>query len=270
VNALKTALSLAFEAPDVALASPWLLAGLALAGVLAGVLNAIAGGGSFLTLPMLMIVGLSPSVANGTMRVAVLLQGLVVVATFWRRGVRDNGTAPRLLIPVLAGALAGAFAASHLEDAVLRPVFGLALVVWAVLLAVRPGSFEKTGEQTRTIGPLAWVLAAVIGLYGGFMQAGVGFPLLALLVSYLGLSPVRANLVKVQIVVAYTVIALPVFAQAGQVAWSEGLVLASGTMLGGWVGTRWQVVGGARLIRRFVMAAVFVAGAAMIAQWAGR
>lgn len=259
-----------FEAPDVTIVSPWLLAGLAVAGVLAGVLNAIAGGGSFLTLPMLMLVGLSPSVANGTMRVAVLLQGVVVIATFWKRGVRDKETAPRILFPVLVGAFAGAYAASHLEDAVLRPVFGVALVAWAVLLAARPGSFEKSGEAPRAVGAMAWVFAALIGAYGGFMQAGVGFPLLALLVTYLGLSPVRANLVKVQIVVAYTIIALPVFAEAGQVAWREGGLLAAGTMLGGWLGTRWQVAGGARLIRRVVMIAVFVAGAAMIADAARR
>ncbi|MGB1700081.1 MAG: sulfite exporter TauE/SafE family protein, partial [Nannocystaceae bacterium] len=127
--------------------APWLLMCLVLAGVVAGVLNAIAGGGSFLTLPMLMIVGLAPSVANGTMRVAVLLQGMVVIATFWRRGVRDRGTAPRILLPVLAGAAVGAFAASHLEDAVLRPVFGVALVAWAALLGLRPGSFERSGEE---------------------------------------------------------------------------------------------------------------------------
>ncbi|MGB1700512.1 MAG: TSUP family transporter, partial [Nannocystaceae bacterium] len=95
---------------------------------------------------------------------------------------------------------------------------------------------------------------------------GVGFPLLALLVTYLGLPPVRANLVKVQMVVAYTVVALPVFATAGQVAWREGALLAAGTMLGGWLGTRWQVAGGARLIRRVVMVAVFVAGTVMIVE----
>ena len=115
-----------------ALVAPWLLGALALAGVAAGILNAIAGGGSFLTLPMLMLVGLTAPVANGTMRVAVLLQGLVVVTTMRRQGVRGDGTALRLAVPVLAGAYLGAVAASRLDDAMLRPVFGVALVAWAL------------------------------------------------------------------------------------------------------------------------------------------
>lgn len=246
--------------------SPLLLLLLALAGVAAGVINSIAGGGSFLTLPMLMWVGLAAPVANGTMRVAVLLQGLVVVGTFRRRGVRGEGMALRLAAPVLVGALVGSLAASRLEDALLRPVFGVALVGWAILLALRPGTFERNASVARPAGVVGLILAACIGVYGGFMQAGVGFPLLALLVSYLGMSPVQANLVKVQIVVSYTVVALAVFLQAGQVAWGPGLVLAAGTMLGGWLGTRWQVAAGAPLIRKFVMVAVFVAGAAMVAE----
>lgn len=245
--------------------APWLLGALALAGVAAGILNAIAGGGSFLTLPMLMLVGLTAPVANGTMRVAVLLQGLVVVTTLRRQGVRGDGTALRLALPVLAGAYLGAVAASRLDDAMLRPVFGVTLVAWALLLALRPGSFERTGEDARPVGPAAWALGLCIGGYGGFMQAGVGFPLLALLVTFLGLSPLQANLVKVQLVVTYTVVALLVFVGADQVAWREGACLAAGTMLGGWIGARWQVARGAGLIRRVVMVAVFVAGTAMLA-----
>lgn len=248
-----------------AVVAPGLLVALALAGVAAGILNAIAGGGSFLTLPMLMLVGLTAPVANGTMRVAVLLQGLVVVTTLRRQGVRGDGTALRLALPVLAGAYLGAVAASRLDDAMLRPVFGVALVAWALLLALRPGSFERTGEDARPVGPAAWALGLCIGGYGGFMQAGVGFPLLALLVTFLGLSPLQANLVKVQLVVTYTVVALLVFVGADQVAWREGACLAAGTMLGGWIGARWQVARGAGLIRRVVMVAVFVAGAAMLA-----
>jgi uncharacterized membrane protein YfcA len=237
---------------------------LGVAGALASVVNAFAGGGSMLVLPLLIAMGLPPGLANGTNRVGVITQGLASVATFHRRGFRDYRLVARLLVPMMLGAAGGTWLATRMDDELLRLVFGATLAAWAVLLVVRPGRFLHAPPQPRQVGPLALVLSVVIGVYGGFLQVGVGFPLLALLVLYLGHPAVQANAVKLALTLGYTLVSLPMFAMAGQVAWREGLVLAAGGMVGGWLGTHWQIKGGANLVRWVVVIAVAASGVAML------
>ena len=240
---------------------------LVLAGFISGVVNAIAGGGSFLTLPVLTALGLPAGVANGSVRVSILPQNATILATFWRRGVRVPRQVWALALPICVGAFGGSALAARMDDALLQPVFGGIFVVWAVILVIKPSSFREPEGGPRPVGAMSWVFAALIGIYGGFMQAGVGFPLLALLVGQLGLDPVRANAAKAALVALYSVIALVVFAAAGKVAWMEAGVLTVATMLGGWVGTRWQLRGGAELVRWFVVVMVVVSGVVML--WRG-
>jgi len=244
---------------------PWLgFLAIAVVGVVASAVNTIAGGGSLLTLPLLVALGLPPGLANGTNRVGVIMQVVTSVVTFHRRGFRDYGLVWRLLPATAVGAIAGAALATRMGDELLRLVFGVMLAAWAVLLVVRPGRFLHAPPQPRPLGPLAHVLAVLVGLYGGFLQAGVGFPLLALLVLYLGHPAVEANAAKGALTLGYTLVSLPMFAIAGQVAWREGLVLAVGSMVGGWLGTHWQIKGGANLIRWVVVIAVAASGVAML------
>lgn len=245
---------------------PWAGLGiLALAAMIAGIVNTMAGGGSLLTLPALMAMGLPPGLANGTNRVGVLVQGLASTATFHRKGVRPYGPMRRILPPMLLGAIAGTALATRLSDQWLRVVFGVMLAGWAVVLVFQPGRFLKPEGPPKTAGPGALVLAALVGVYGGFLQAGVGFPLLALLVLVLGHEAVEANAIKVALVLVYTVISLGMFAWAGQVAWREGLALGAGGLLGGWLGTHVQMKGGARLVRWVVVVTVLASGIAMLA-----
>jgi len=244
---------------------PWVgLLALVIAATVAGVINTMAGGGSLLTLPILIAMGVPPGMANGTIRVGIAVQNISSAITFHRRGFRDYRPLLRLVIPVVAGGAAGTALATQLDDEVLRAVFGVMLAGWAVLLILRPGRFLSAPEQPRPIGPIALLLGALVGLYGGFLQAGVGFPMLALLVLYLGHTPVAANATKVLLVLAYTAVSLPMFAMAGLVAWREGAALAVGGMLGGWLGTRLQIKAGAKLVRWVVVITVAVSGAMML------
>lgn len=240
------------------------LVALGVAGIVSGMVNTIAGGGSLLTLPILMALGLPPSVANGTIRVGIVVQNLSSAITFHRRGFREYALFGRLVIPVVLGAAVGTGLATQLADDSLRIVFGVALAGWAVLLILRPGRFVEPPKEPRPAGWLALVLGALVGLYGGFLQAGVGFPMLALLVLYLGYGAVEANGVKVILVLAYTMVSLPMFALAGQVAWREGAALAVGAMVGGWLGTRLQIRGGAKFVRWVVVVMVAVSGVVML------
>ncbi len=237
---------------------------LGVAGALASVINAFAGGGSMLTLPLLVALGLPPGLANGTNRVGVITQGLASVATFHQRGFRDYRRVARLLVPMMIGAAVGTWLATRLDDGLLRLVFGVALAGWAVLLVIRPGRFLHAPPQPRPVGALALVLSVLIGVYGGFLQVGVGFPLLALLVLYLGHDAVTANAIKLALTLGYTLVSLPMFALAGQVAWREGLALAVGGMVGGWLGTHLQLRSGANAVRWVVVLAVAGSGVAML------
>jgi uncharacterized membrane protein YfcA len=244
---------------------PWLaLVVLGIASALASMINALAGGGSMLTLPLLVAMGLPAGVANGTNRVGVITQGVASIATFHGQGFREYRLVLRLLLPMMLGAAAGTALATRMDDGLLRLVFGVTLAAWAVLLVVRPGRFLHAPPEPRRPGALAYGLCVLIGVYGGFLQVGVGFPLLALLVLYLGHPAVQANAIKLALTLGYTLVSLPMFALAGQVAWREGLVLAAGGLLGGWLGTHMQIRGGAKLVRWVVVIAVAVSGVAML------
>jgi uncharacterized membrane protein YfcA len=236
---------------------------LAVTAMVASIVNTIAGGGSFLVLPLLIAVGVPPGVANGTVRVGVLVQSVASSLTFRRRGVRDPGAFLPLVVPMCVGAVGGAWLATRLPDEDLRPVFGVAFMVWAAVLVVRPGRFLDPRAEPVRPGLGSWVAAVLIGIYGGFLQAGVGFPLMALLIPVLGYPAVRANAVKVLLILVYTALALPVFVMAGQVAWAEGACLAAGSLAGGWIGARWQIRAGAPLVRWFVVITVAMSGALM-------
>ena len=247
------------------LGDPYLDLGLLLVvGLLAGIINVMAGGGSFLMLPVLIGLGLPPRVANGTMRVAIVSQCGAAVATFHRKGVRNYRLVLRLVLPMIVGALIGSGFATQLDDRLFKPLIGIVLLIWAVVLAVKPDRFVKAPDEERDPSAITWVMAFAIGIYGGFLQAGVGFPLIAMLAGHLGYDLVRSNSIKVLLVLLYTLVALVVFAFAGQIAWVPALVLALGTMGGATLGTRWQVKRGSAVVRWFVFAMVTISGLLML------
>jgi uncharacterized membrane protein YfcA len=252
------------------LGDPWLdVALVLLVGLVAGGINSMAGGGSFLMIPMLVALGLPTGVANGTIRVAVLAQSGAAVTTFHRKGVREHRLSAKLAGPMILGAFAGSLLATRIDDAIFRPLIGGLLLAWAVVLVVRPGSAlggqAEEAREVRAPSPATYGLAALVGVYGGFLQAGVGFPILALLTAHLGYDLVRSNAVKVGLILAYTAIAsLPVFALAGQIAWIPAGVLALGSIVGASLGARWQVDKGAGAVRWVVIVMVTVAGIWML------
>ncbi len=232
-------------------------------GLVAGIINTIAGGGSFLVLPVLVALGLPAGVANGTSRVGLVLQNVSSTWTFHRSGVRDYAVVLRLSGPMCVGAILGAYLATRLSDELLRPLFGWILLAWAIVLMLRPDRFVRVPTEPMPLNVWAYLAALAIGWYGGFLQAGVGFPLMALLVTALGYAPVRANGLKVVLVLAYTMFVLPIFGIAGQIVWPEAMSLATGNLVGGWLGTKWQLRAGARLVHWFVLVAVVASGSLM-------
>lgn len=255
-----------FELGGVSLlGDPWLDGLLLLVvGVVAGVINVMAGGGSFLLLPVLVGLGLPANVANGTTRLGVITQSAASIATFRRKGV-DTFALSRSLAPaMLVGALLGSGLATQISAAAFEPIVGVVLIAWAIVLLIKPDRFLHPPAHERPPSTTTHLLGVLVGFYGGFLQAGVGFPLIALLSGHLGYDLVRANSSKVTLTLAFTLVSLPVFVLADQVAWLPALVVALGTMVGAWIGTRWQLDKGNALVRYFVLVMVAISGVAML------
>jgi uncharacterized protein len=230
-------------------------------GLFAGTVNAMAGGGSLLTVPLLTVAGVDGLAANGTNRVAVLSQNLSSATTFARKGVGGLRQTLPVLGPVLAGSLVGSLLVSRIADEVFERVFGI-LMVPVLILGLRPPR-PRTDRQPWP----AWLSAVAffgIGLYGGAFQAGVGLVLLVAL-ARAGQDLVTANFVKAVVIFAITAVAVPVFVLNGQVRWLPALILSAGMATGGSLGARLAVRGGEHLIRPVLVMSVLALAGRMLA-----
>ena len=232
-------------------------------GLLAGIINAVAGGGSIITLPLLVFAGLPVAVANGTNRVAIVFQNIGAVTAFHRGGVKLPAATWALLVPSMAGALLGVRLAVNLDEETLSRVFGIILLFMLVPILRRSGS-RRAPDRKLELRWWTWPAYFGVGVYGGFIQAGVGFLYLALLAGAQGIDLVRANYIKVFLVLVYTALALALFAAQGQVAAAEGAALALGTTGGGWLGARMAIKKGEAWIRAVLVVAVAVSAAKLL------
>ena len=231
------------------------------AGLVAGIVNAMAGGGSLLTVALLNVfVGLPGLVANGTNRVGVLVQNASSVASYRKEGLRGFRRAVTVLVPVIAGSLLGSLLVSSVTDETFERIFGI-LMVPLLFLSLR--SPKNVGSQINWHPVTTAVIFFGIGLYGGAFQAGVGL-LIVVALSRSGLDLVNANAVKVVVILVLTTIAVPVFIVRGQVDWGFAVVLAFGFAAGGWIGARVAVRGGEKIIKPVLIGAVVALAGRMI------
>jgi len=230
----------------------------------AGVVNTLAGGGSLLTVPLLVLLGLPGGVANGTNRVGVLLQSFVAAWRFRALGVGGLREAAPVLLPVAAGSLIGAWEIAQISDALFERAFGVVMLLLLVpLLRELAAPRRERSPAPARLGPRWAVIFFAIGLYGGAFQAGVGIPLLFAL-THAGFDLVRGNAIKVIVNAVLTLTAVPVFLLAGQIAWGPAAVLVVGYSAGAVLGARLAVRGGERLIRPVLALAVIALAGRML------
>jgi uncharacterized protein len=243
---------------------------LAAVGLVAGVINTLAGGGTLLTVPTLVYFGLPATVANGTNRVGVLLQNFFATRSFRREGFDALAEALPIVLPAVVGSILGATVASRMSAELYERVFGVAMI--ALLVPILRGQREKRSDSSDSSdaseGParsrlVNTAIFFAIGFYGGSIQAGVGIFVIAALARS-GLDLVRANAVKVILVGALTLVALPVFILHGQIDWPFALAMASGFALGGEVGARAAARGGERLIKPVLVVSVLALAGRML------
>jgi uncharacterized membrane protein YfcA len=234
------------------------------AGLVAGFLNVMAGGGSMITLPLLIFLGLPVAAANGTNRVAILVQNIAAVGSFRRRGYADFRNGLAYGAATIPGALVGAFGAVHVSEGTFRAILAGVLLVAVIGLLLPSRRKELSGAPPRGAKLFAFIGFFAIGFYGGFIQAGVGFLLMVVLHQLLRIDLVRTNMHKVLIVLLFSLPALAVFVCTGNVVWGTAAALAAGNALGAVVATRVSVEGGERPIKVVLGVALLIMSARLV------
>ncbi|MBL4679537.1 MAG: sulfite exporter TauE/SafE family protein [Pseudomonadales bacterium] len=220
------------------------IAALLISGFIAGFINTLAGGGSMLTLPALMMLGLPADIANATNRVGVLLQSVIAIKSFKKYDRLDTKAILPMMLPTLSGALIGSLLASYLPVWFLKPTLLISMMAMALVMLIAPKFLMvEEGVQPHSIKdkPMGFVMLFLAGVYGGFVQAGVGFILLAALAGVLRYDLVRANALKMVATLFFAIVALAVFIVRDQVMWVPGLILSVGTMTGAAISVKFSL-----------------------------
>jgi uncharacterized membrane protein YfcA len=226
--------------------------------------NTLAGGGSLLTVPLLVVLGLPGTLANGTNRIGVFVMSVVAAWRFRAEGVSGFRESLPVLLPVTIGSVIGAGLISQATDETFEVAFGVAMLLLLYpILRGGPLLARAGGREHRWSRALALLLLLVIGLYGGAIQAGIGIFLVVAL-SGTGYDLVRANAIKVVVNAVQVFVVLPVFIAQHQVVWLPALVLAAGFALGGEVGARLAIQRGERIIRPVLAACTVILAGKML------
>jgi uncharacterized membrane protein YfcA len=228
-------------------------------GTAAGFINVLAGGGSFLTIPALMLLGIPADIANATNRVGVMMQAVEGVRGFNRHGMLPREAVGSIMLPTLVGSLLGALTASYMPLALLEPILLVTLIGMAVLMVARP-ALMTPAAGTEPLSPrhsrAGFIGLLLAGVYGGFIQAGVGFVLLAALAGALRYDLVRANALKMVATALFTGVALVIFIARDQILWAPGLLLAVGAVLGARLSVNVAMTVNQTLLRWFLLVTV--------------
>lgn len=227
-------------------------------GFFTGFINTIAGGGSLISLPVLIFMGLDSNVANASNRIGILFQSLSAIKGFQSKGISAYPYSLYLGISSSFGALLGAKIAVDIKDETFNDILAIVMILVAISMAFQTPKTsvnipEKMSLKTQLIGVAIFFF---VGIYGGFLQAGVGFIMILTLTSLNGFTLAKTNSAKVFIVAVYTCVALVVFAYKGIINWKYGLLLAVGNTLGGWIASRWSVEAGDVWVKCFIIIAI--------------
>ena len=227
-------------------------------GFVVGFINTVAGGASLISLPVLIFLGLPPAVANGTNRIAIALQTATAVAGFKSKGVSTYPFNLYLGLAALGGSVIGAYIAVDIKGETFNRILAIIMIAVVLLIVLKP-KIKMAELQERVTGKYLWIGCLAffcIGIYGGFINAGIGFVIILFLHYFNRMSLVRVNATKVAVVFIYTLAALLVFILNDKVIWQVGLVLAMGNVLGAWFSSRISVRKGDGYIKVFLVVMV--------------
>jgi len=236
---------------------------LIVAGGLVGFINTLAGGGSIISLSVLMMLGLPANVANGTNRIAIAVQNLTAVSSFKQQKVLEVKKGIMLAIPAIVGSVIGAWIAADINELIFERAVAVVMLMMLVFILYKPQSWirERTDLTSKNITFWQVFIFFLIGIYGGFIQLGVGYFLLAGIVLGAGYELVKANAIKVFIVLLYTPFTIVVFVMNDQVNWAYGLVMTIGNVAGAFIASRMAVKKGAAFVRWVIIIVILLTSA---------
>jgi len=227
-------------------------------GIVAGLLNVMAGGGSTITLPILIFLGLDSPLANGTNRLAVFIQNIAAAVSFKRENYIELKTSFKLAAFALPGAIAGAILAVKMDSHLFQRILAV-FILFIIATVVLPKRQRETTQASHQ--KHVWIIYPVmlgIGFIGGFHQVGIGFFMIAALRHILKMDLVRINMHKTAVFTIYTIPAMVIFLWTGNINWQLGLTLAAGNGLGGWWAAKISVRRGERVIRVVLVIAMLI------------
>ncbi|MBK7214316.1 MAG: sulfite exporter TauE/SafE family protein [Bacteroidales bacterium] len=239
---------------------------LILSGVFVGFINTLAGGGVAISIAVLMMLGLPANIANGTNRIAVIFQNITSVQAFGKQKLIPWKKATWLAVPTIVGSVIGAWIAVDINEAFFRKAMAIIMLIMLFFVIVKPSVWLKERPHL-TEKPVSWIEMLVfflIGIYGGFIQIGVGYYLLAGIVLGSGFDLVKANAIKVWIVLLYTMAAILVFIFNKQVHWQYGLVHAIGNIIGAAFASRMAIKRGVEFVRWVIIVVILVFSADLL------
>lgn len=229
---------------------------LLISGTAVGIINTLAGGGSIITMTMFMAFGLPINIANGTNRIAVLMQNLAATVTFIRKKSFNINHGLLLSIPVILGNIAGSFVASYINEWIFKICFGVILLVIMIYLVLDTRIKLKAGNNVN-IKPLHYLWFFLIGFYGGYIYIGIGYLILAVALWVMRIDLVTANAIKGFVILLATPFSLAVFMIMGNVDYKFGLIHGLGNMIGSFLASHYMADWGKNFIKIFM--AVIVA-----------
>jgi len=231
-----------------------------LSGAVAGFINIMAGGGSTITLPLLIFFGLDSALANGTNRIAVFIQNIAAIISFKQEKFAQFKLSFKLSLCTLPGAVIGAIVAVKIGNELFQKILGF-VIIGIMITILLPQVNRRLRDQASDDSYNPWLLYPAmlgIGFYGGFIQAGVGFLIMAALLYLINLDLVRVNMHKVFIVFVFTFPAILIFIFTGNVKWSYALILSAGNAFGGWWSAKVSVRKGEKVIRIVLLGAMLI------------
>lgn len=232
---------------------------LVLAGLTAGWVDAVVGGGGLIQLPALLLVpGITPVHALATNKLGSIMGTSISALTYYRRVQPDLRTAAPMALAAFGAAIGGAALASWIPDRLFTPIILLACVAVAAWTVARPTvgrTTELRWEGRRHVGA-ALMLGAGIGAYDGLLGPGTGSFLVISLVGVLGYAFLPASAIAKIVNFATNAGALVFFVPHGAVIWQLGLVLGLANLTGGYIGARMAVARGSGFVRAIFVVVV--------------
>ncbi len=233
---------------------------LIVSGLLVGFINTLAGGGTIISISLFMFLGLPANVANGTNRIAVILQTLTSSASFKKQKVLDTRKGLLLGIPTVIGSIIGAIIAVDIDEEIFKKAVAFIMLVMMVFIIYKPQIWLKGQQHLREkkTSAIQYFIFFLIGLYGGFIHVGVGYFILGGLVLGAGYDLVKANALKVFIVLLYAPFTLLIFMYNKQINYEYGLIHAIGNIIGAFVASRFAVSWGADFVRWVIIVIILI------------